>query len=189
VAGTADSVSDLVYEQDPDALATLNEKRLLAMGVSPELSREFRLGARLGLSGQVRLVHALDAIGPVQERARVVERTAAAPDRDAARFYEGTAKMMEALHEQGVPLRRVLGGSGPIAVHTHDRRAVLLLPADLLSWTEELSRYEEGARVQVAREVPGSRLELRVPGLVSARARSELEARGWTVLEAGGTLP
>jgi hypothetical protein len=189
VAGKADSVSDLVYGQDPDALSTLNEERLRAMEVPVETSREFRLNARLSLSGQVRLVHALHAIGPVQERARVVARAAAAPDKSAARFFEESAQMLLALHEQGVRPRRILDGSGPLVAHTHDGAAILVLPADHASWTEELARYEEDARMHVKREVPGSRLEVRLTGLLTERAREELQSRGWTVHEAGGSIP
>ena len=59
------TVNDLIWMKEPDELVTLNEKRLKAMEVKPEVSRAFRLNRKYNLTWQVRLIASLDALGNV----------------------------------------------------------------------------------------------------------------------------
>src|SRR5262249_29861014 len=49
---TTSTVNDLIWMKEPDELVTLNETRLKAMGVAPEVSRAFRLNPQYNLTRQ-----------------------------------------------------------------------------------------------------------------------------------------
>jgi hypothetical protein len=76
----------------------------------------------------------------------------------------------------------VLSDSRALVAKTKDGRGVVLLPVDWVRWTEayETSLTDIGKRAK--EELGATKLELRVTGTMSAAAKKETVARGWTVL-------
>ncbi|HEY6928531.1 MAG TPA: hypothetical protein VJA66_02540, partial [Thermoanaerobaculia bacterium] len=66
---TTATVNDLIWMKEPDELVTLNEKRLTEMGVTPAVSKAFRLNAQYNLTRQVRLLASLNELPGVAGRA------------------------------------------------------------------------------------------------------------------------
>jgi hypothetical protein len=185
VAGTVATANDIVWSKEPDELETWIEGRLVALGVSPEGSRDFRLNRHLGLTRQTRLISALDVLPNVPGRAGFVAQAADADQEIWAEFYTQSAELLASFHQGEARIRQILPGTLDAAalVGEGSDRLVHLLPVDCLSWTIDVAEDVERSTAQAMAEFPGARREIWLTGRATERARREMRARGWVVRE------
>ncbi len=185
VTVTAD-VGDLVWGKDPEALLKLNEAHLKELGVESKVAGELARNSSISLSSQTRLVAALHTV-KAQGTADYVDTARLADTEREGLFYVESAEMMQALHAQD-RVARILTDSIALVARTASGSAVLLLPLDSVVWTrryeEQLNEITERAR----KELGARRLEIRLTGGMSDRARTGTQALGWSVKE-GVPLP
>jgi hypothetical protein len=180
VSGTA-TAGKLVWAKDPEALLKENEQKLRDLGVGADvikqlyLSRGFTLTLHTALAGSLREVN-------VPGVADYVATAAEADSEGAGVFFAESAGMLARFHKTA-PVAAVLTDSRALVAKTKDGRAVVLLPLDWVQWTaaydKALTEVEKRARA----ELGATKLELRMTGTMSAVAKQEMAARGWTVTE------
>jgi hypothetical protein len=180
VSSTA-SVGNLVWAKDPEALLKENEQKLKEIGVSGDtikqlyLSRGFTLTLHTLLAGSLREVN-------VPGCGDYAATTAEADTEREAVFFVESAMMLSRFHKTS-PVAAVLTDSRALVAKTKDGRAVVLLPVDWVRWTEAFEKALGEIEKRAREELGAGKLELRMTGTMSAVAKKEMAARGWTVTE------
>jgi hypothetical protein len=180
VSGTA-TAGKLVWAKDPEALLKENEQKLREMGVGGDvikqlyLSKGFTLTLHTALAGSLREVNVPGC----------ADYVATAAEADAERegvFFAESAGMLARLHKS-TPVAAVLTDSRALVAKTKDGRAVVLLPVDWVRWTEAFDKALTEVERRAKAELGATKLEMRMTGTMSAVAKKEMAARGWTVTE------
>jgi hypothetical protein len=179
--GTASTVNSLVWTREPDALITLNEDRLKAMGVASEDSRAFRLNPQYTLTVKTRLVASLDTLTDVTGRPEFVARAATVETEADALFYQESASMAETFHRTEAPLIGIAPDLPGACMIAKGNRLACLYPLDYVVWTETVAGYADRITQYAETAFPTATRELWLTGRVSARASEELKQRGWNV--------
>ena len=180
VSGTA-TAGKLVWAQDPEALLKANEQKLREMGVGADvikqlyLSKGFTLTLHTALAGNLRQVN-------VPGCADYVATAAEADAERAGVFFAESTGLLARLHQQA-PVAAVLADSRALVAKTKDGRAVVLLPLDWVQWTAAYEKALAEVEKRAKAELGATKLELRMTGTMSAVAKKEMAARGWTVTE------
>jgi hypothetical protein len=180
VSGTA-TVGNLVWGQDPEALLKMNEQKFKEIGVGGDtvkqlyLSKGFTLSLHTLFAGSLRAVNAPGCADYVATAAE------ADTEREAVFFVE-SALLLADFHKK-TPVASVLTDSRALVAKTKDGRAVVLLPVDWVRWTEAYEKSLGEIEKRAKEELGASKLELRMTGTMSAVAKKEMAARGWTVTE------
>jgi len=180
VSGTA-TAGKLVWAKDPEALLKENEQKLRDMGVGADvikqlyLSRGFTLTLHTALAGSLREVNVPG----------VADYVATAAESGAERegmFFAESAGMLARFHKSA-PVAAILPDSRALVAKTKDGRAVVLLPVDWVRWTEAFDKALTEVEKRAKAELGATKLEMRMTGTMSAVAKKEMAARGWTVTE------
>ncbi|HSD27184.1 MAG TPA: hypothetical protein VLL75_07765 [Vicinamibacteria bacterium] len=180
VSGTA-TAGKLVWAQDPEALLKANEQKLKEMGVGGDvikqlyLSKGFTLTLHTALAGNLREVNVPGC----------ADYVATAAEADAERegmFFVESAAMLARFHKS-TPVAAVLADSRALVAKTKDGRAVALLPVDWVQWTAAYDKALTEVEKRAKAELGATKLEMRMTGTMSAVAKEETAARGWTVTE------
>ena len=180
VSGTA-TVGNLVWSKDPEELLKINEQKMKEMGVSGDTIKKLYLSKGFSLSLHTRLVTNLGLVNVPGCADYVETATEAATEREAAFFVE-SAEMLMRFHKT-TPVVAILGDSRAMVAKTKDGRAVVLLPVDWVSWTEPYEKAVTEVETRAKKELGVTKLELRMTGTMSAVAKKEMAARGFSVVE------
>lgn len=180
---TTATVNDLIWMKEPDELITLNETRLKAMGVSPEMSRAFRLNPQYNLTRQVRLVASLDALPAIPGRPEFVERAAGAQVDADAEFYTESAMLADLFNRTQAPLSQIVANLPGACVIAQGDRFACLFPLDYVAWTEGVAGHFDRITKAAKTAYPKAKRELWLTGRASPRMASELASRDWKLRE------
>ena len=180
---TTATVNDLIWMKEPDELVTLNETRLKAMGVAPEVSRAFRLNPQYNLTRQVRLIASLDALPPVPGRTEFVARAAGARTDADAQFYTESAMLADLFNRTQAPLTKIVSDLPGACVLSQGDRFACLFPLDYVVWTESVAGHVDQLTKTAMTDYPEARRELWLTGRASSRTATEFGSRGWIIRE------
>ena len=180
---TTATVNDLIWMKEPDELVTLNETRLKAMGVAPEVGRAFRLNPQYNLSRRVRLVASLDALPAIPGRPEFVDRAAGAETDADAEFYTQSAMLTDLFNRTQAPLSQIVAELPGACVVAQGSRFACLFPLDYVAWTEGVAGHFDRITKAAKSNHPNAKRELWLTGRASPRTAAELASRGWTLRE------
>jgi len=156
------------------SLTTLNTKYLADMGLFEKAADPFLFHAKYPVPHQTLLVFALGAMEDVPGRADYIHLATTADNEVQTRFYQRTAQIMAAYHQQIRPVRRVLVNRGWVFIEDADGRLIALMLADYLAWTPKAAG--------LAQAFPAARgnqyRALWTTGFISPAARAGLTALG-----------
>jgi len=129
------------------------------------------------------LAAALDNMPGVEDRAVFLQRAAQIDTRSLAYFMRRHAEMLKNHQSRGAAFARFVSlGGYPFNV-TRDGRILGVMPIDALAWTETIADVLRICAAD-ARKVSATRqVELRITGTATPRAKRELKALGWRVVE------
>jgi hypothetical protein len=161
----------------------MNGEKLNAMNVHPEVADAFLNNTVYSPRNQTLLVNALDEMKGVGNRATFVRLAAGTTDRDIAFFRERQAQMYAGYHKAVAPFETFLALGEFAAARTAKNEVVFNVPLDYLVWTQEMAQLLTAADGVVNRLTRPANKQLWVTGMVSARAKKEIEGRGWQVQE------
>ena len=111
----------------------------------------------------------------------VATATEADTEREAAFFVE-SAELLMRFHKT-TPVVAILSDSRAMVAKTKDGRAVVLLPVDWVRWTEAYEKAVTEVETRAKKELGATKLELHMTGTMSAVAKKEMAARGFSVVE------
>ena len=176
LARTSTVLSEWVWETHPGDLQVPFEQSLLGMGVEPRSVDLLRRLLWCPLSVQAALVSALRELEGVSGRADIMPLALTVASEEQARFLVDSLRMTARYHQTVKPLQALVV-RGTVAAIADDGELVVAAPADVLSWTAAVDRFtgQEGFSVPTR--------SLHLAGRATASARSELEARGWSLHE------
>jgi len=180
---TTSTVNELILMKEPDELVTLDETRLKAMGVTPEVSRAFRLNPQYNLTRQVRLIASLDALPAIPGRPEFVARAAGAQVDADAQFYMESAMLADLFNRTQSPVKKIVANLPGACVVAEGDRFACLFPLDYVAWTEGVAGHFDRITRSAETSFPKARRELWLTGRASPRTAKELQARGWTLKE------
>jgi hypothetical protein len=180
VSGTA-SVGNLVWAKDPEELLKMNEQKFREMGVGADTIKQLYLSKGFSLSLHTRLASNLREVNVPGCGDYVATAAEADTEREAVFFVE-SAEMLARFHKTA-PVASVLPDSRALVAKTKDGRAVVLLPVDWVRWTEAYEKSLTEIEKRAQAELGATKRELRMTGTMSAVAKKEMAARGWTVVE------
>jgi hypothetical protein len=183
VSGTHKLLNEVFRTTPPVDLRRMNAEKLKAMDVYPEIADAFLNNSVYSPRNQTLLVNALNEMKGVGNRATFIRLAAATANKDIAFFRERQAEMYAGYHKTVTPVETFIALGEFAAVRTIKNEVVFNVPLDHLVWTDAIARLLTAADSKVTQLTRPANKQLWVTGTVSARARKEIEARGWQVQE------
>jgi hypothetical protein len=192
VAGTVVSysrlgqqVNELTKEEPPVRLRQRNEKGLLEMGISKDVTKRFLDHPNFTPRQDTVIVTSLLALKGAKGREDFIRFVLAASDEESANFVMNIAETMKGYHETVSPVQEIKVVSGLVFARAQNSSVVIPFPVDHFFWTEQADEFVRNSiRTQKSSGKPWpTGLDLWVTGKVSPLARKNLEELGIKVTE------
>lgn len=164
------------YQTPPIDIEKKNEDRLKKMGIEGLPVRTLFRNGYFTPTLQTTLVLALESMGNIAGRDQVVLFAARATSETEARYVNNSVMMLRQQHGK-TPFARIRAADNVLAGETADGKIVAVAPYDYIPWIEPVDAF--GRRTDLA----GSERWLLISGRASDRAKRELSAKGWRVLD------
>jgi hypothetical protein len=175
VVGFDTDVRDAVWNQPAVDLARQNESRLLAMGVSGRITRDFLRNRWFTPSLQTALVVALAKMGNPSGAESVILVASQLQGETRARFLIESVRMLGIYHVKDAPLAKLrMSGLVPVGI-AKDETLVIAAAIDYAYWDKAAAEFAQ------RNELKGKRRVLLVAGIASERAAREFAKAGWTL--------
>jgi len=175
--GTVQAANRLVYDLPPGELERLNDEKLTGADVSPGSRKSLFLNGHFTPTLQTELVEAIVSLGPVEGRDAVVALAAKAASEGDARYVRRAGQLLAAGVGEVGGWKAVGVTDDDIEARSADGRIVLAWAADYMTWNEGTIPHSSPA-------IAAAKVrEIWIPGIATARARSELRALGFEVRE------
>jgi hypothetical protein len=176
-------IDELARDQTAAQIFDLNRERLRAMGADSALVEALIDNQKYTPIDMAVLVAALDSMHGVESRTVFLERAAKIDRRSLAYFMRRHAEMLKNHQSRGAGFTRFVSlGGYPFNV-ARDGRIVGVMPIDALAWTDTASSVLRECAVDARKFSATGQVELRITGITTPRAKSELLALGWRVVE------
>jgi hypothetical protein len=172
------TMDDLVWDTPRGDLVVRVETKLEELKVPRDQITCVSHNPAVPLSLQVSVVENLSRLSGVTGRGDAVRLLCAAVTESQARFLATAVRMLADYHEKKKPIT-AMAAHGPLIARDRDGALVLPAPVDYLSWTKRIAAFATNPDFLATPQ-----RTLWLAGKLSARARTELAANGWTVQEA-----
>ena len=182
VVTTTRFLNDVFRTTPPVDLRRMNGDKLQAMDVHPEIADAYLNNGAFSPREQTLLVHALDAMPGVDNRAAFIRVATTTPNRQMAFFRERQAEMYAGYHTAVAALSSFVSLGDVAAARTGSGALVVCVPLDYLVWTEPMAQFIMATN-KVIDATGAQEKQLWVTGSLSAVARKEMASRGWQVHE------
>ncbi len=183
ISGTHKVLNDLFRTTPPVELRRMNGEKLKAMEVNPEVADAFLNNSIYSPRDQTLLVNALEEMKGVGNRATFVRLAASSGDRNLAFFRERQAEMYAGFHKAVAPVETFIALGEFAAVRTTKNDVVFNVPLDHLVWTQDMAKLLTAADARVTQLTRPVTKQLWITGTTSAKAKKEIETRGWQLHE------
>ncbi|HUG12557.1 MAG TPA: hypothetical protein VMM36_16185 [Opitutaceae bacterium] len=174
--------------EDPRDVRARNKERLLAMEIPAATIERFLEKSALTPSQQLDLLSSLDALDGVPGREALIEQAIDKKSEAEIWFHLDSVRLLTTIHHAGPGISEILTGPKLTLALSTDNRLIAALGVDHLVWTEAVDRIARQYTEYLAAR-PGCSAEIWLKGTVSLRAREELAAIGWQVLEQATGAP
>jgi hypothetical protein len=176
-------IDELARDQTAAQIFDLNRQRLRAMGADEELVEALIANHKYTPIDMAVLVAALDNMPGVEDRTVFLQRAAHIDTRSLAYFMRRHAEMLKSHQTRGAALVRFVSLGGYPFNLGRNGRIVGIMPIDSLAWTEAIAGVLRGCAADAQQFSPTGQVELRITGTATRRAKRELQALGWRVVE------
>lgn len=131
------NMKGLLLDKSAGELADLNDEKLEAMAVLPDLRKRFINHQEYSPRHQTYLVGALEQMYGVKNRSAFIRAALHAKDEDSALYYQKTAELLASYHEKEQKLQQFANADGLPVAYTTDGKMVVAPPHDYGYWDEE----------------------------------------------------
>ena len=173
----------LLGRDSREDLARWNRIELAALGIPPELAARMLDQPWLTERHRTILIASLAALDGVENRAALVEAALNARSETDALVYQRIAELLRGIHERVAPIERLATDGRFVRAYLAGGVRITPVEVDELFWTRPTARLVDAGAGPDAAGVALTRRELWLTGVASPRARSELEARGFVLVE------
>lgn len=179
VTGTTQGMKKLVRDNPPGKLDSINREKLIAMGISEGLAEAFLDNYHYNPYEETILVGELEAMDGVDGRENFILVAVRANEDSVAHYYRTQAMMFEAYHTHFVKLKEIhhLNLTGTAYVIDDNGKLLVISPVDYLFWTLALEEWLGKFQTDIKDK------EIWIAGYASDQVKSELENRGWVLVE------
>jgi hypothetical protein len=174
----------ILLENDaPEDLERWNRIELASLGVAPDLAK--RLVEQPWLTSRHRtiLISSLAALEGTENGTVLIEAALNARSETDALVYQRIAELLRGIHERVAPIERLASDGRLVRAYLPGGVRITPLEVDELFWTRPVARLADAGAGPDPEGVTLTRRELWLTGTASPRARAELEARGFVLVE------
>jgi hypothetical protein len=171
---------DAIYNEDPAVLRARQRVTLAGYGLNSEEIQRFENTLLLSPTWQSLLEEEAKLLEGVAGRDELFRHAMSVTSEEEIQVFLQSTRLLAGLNAQR-PLARILAGLRLPTAESSDGRIMVLGAFDAVYWTEDVAAYEKALHAALPEGATG--LELWLSGSISARAKSELTARGWSVHE------
>ena len=176
-------VDELARDQTAAQLFNTNRDKLKAMGIDKDLIEALLVNRSYTPVDMTVIVASLDGLVGVEDRSIFLQRAVKVDQRAIAFFMRRHAELLAMQQQRGAGFAKFVSLGGYPFNMTRDGRIVGAMPIDALAWTENTAPVlRESSADAKAIKHPGP-VELRITGIATRRAKKELRALGWRVIE------
>jgi len=184
----AKSFNNILATEPPSRIRNINEEKLKQMHVSDDVAKRFLDSPTYTPRQSLLLVDSLARLGSATGREGFLNASLVADDEVEANFFVNTAQILRGYHETRGPITGLTIVQPLVVAQTKSGTAIIPFALDYGVWTANADRLSQ--QLKTSYRAPGfnTRFELWVTGTASPRAKQELEARGFTVIERVGGI-
>ena len=172
-------LASLLSDDTAEDLRRVDRIELAVLGIPPELAARALEHAWLTPRHLTILIASLVAMDGAANRSALVEAAVNARSEADALVYQRIAEMLRAIHEDVAPIARLDNDGRFVRATLADSRRITPVEVDRLVWTRALERLVANTADPAADVFA----ELWLSGTASPRARTELAARGFVLVE------
>jgi len=176
-------IDELARDRTASQIFDLNRQKLRAMGADNDLVEALLVNRYYTPIDMAVLVAALDSMPGVEDRNVFLQRVVQIDTRSLAYFMRRHAEMLKNHQSRGAGFARFVSlGGYPFNV-ARDGRILGVMPIDSLAWTETIADVLRICAADAHKVSATGEVELRITGTATRRARRELKALGWRLVE------
>ena len=176
-------LNEILRHFSPEDLGRLNRIELAVMGVREEPRDAFIHHPWYSLRHETVLVGSLSVLDLTENRTVFIETALGAASEEDALFYQRSAELIRAYHEESTPIGSMVSVRPAVAGYTESQILVIPLVVDHVIWSEPVARFVRDLRDRVPAELEIQETELLLSGTASERARRELGDLGFRLTE------
>ncbi|MDF0666136.1 MAG: hypothetical protein P0119_08685 [Nitrospira sp.] len=180
---TVQVLNQALEEQGPSDLISLSEKKLKAMQIDDELTRQFLAHPSYSPRHKAVIAFALESLAKASHRDRFLGATLNALSEEEALFYQQEAELLQAYNQEKAPIVNIdVVGRIPVGF-TEAGTLFCPLAVDHGIWSERTESAYARLAKRAAMAGNDAHIEIWLSGTLSQRARFELLQRGVTARE------
>ena len=176
-------IDELARDQTAAQIFDINRQKLQDMGADTDLVEALLVNRQYTPIDMAVLVAALDNMTGVEDRTVFLQRAAQIDTRSLAYFMRRHAEMLKNHQSRGAAFARFVSLGGYPFNIARDGRILGVMPIDALAWTETIADVFRICAADAHKFSASGRVELRITGTATPRAKKELKALGWRVVE------
>lgn len=179
-----DAVRNSLKDEPPARLRLINEKKLAAMGISSQLTREFLDHPQYTPRHDTIIVANLERMRGARGREVYLRRVLVAHDEVAANFFMNVAQTLRGYNDTVSPINEITLVNGFIVARANNGAAVIPAPLDHGVWGQRASKVMTSlvSTYRTATSFNG-RFKFWITGTFSPLARQQLARLGVDVVE------
>ena len=177
------NMDQMILDNTPENLATLNRKKLKQMGTREEIVEKFLNHSILTPRHQTVIVHALAEMRQAKNRRCFIEQANYSAYEEDAFFFQRIAEMMLDYHKNVESIVEIIPARRAVVGYTAQKSIVATMPIDYVYWAE---RADKGVDALLHLKSQGrlvKSVKLIITGRVTPRVKRELMERGIIVKE------
>ena len=174
----SESVKNALKEEPPARLRIINDDKLKAMGIPEDLRKQFLDQPQYTPTQSTVMTEALSGLGAARGREALLQAALSAEDEVTSAFFVNVAQLLRGYHSAGSPISALRGVGKRLVVAESAAGAMIPLPVDNLLWTERVDQASASLK-----EGASGKAQLWLSGTISAAARSQLQGRGFEIVE------
>ena len=187
VTSVSQGLNNVLKTEPPTRIRTINEQKLGEMGIAADLAKRFLDHPVYSPRHDLILVDSLHRLRGANGIERYLEMALKAEDEVDANFFVNIAQTLRGYHETVDRITAVTMFDAIPVAQARSGVAVIPLALDHGVWTPNADRVTQALKAKYTPAGFGGRFELWLTGTLSARAKQELQARGFTVVEQAGS--
>lgn len=182
VARTADNFRTLIVDSSPTELAERTAETFRKAGVQDRTIARMAANPFYTASEKAAIAYQLQAMSGVRDLELIAAKAAEAESRDVAYFQLRRVVLLETYNRTVSPLEQVkLVGGIPVALR-HDGLAAVVLPLDLVAWTETAARTFSSIQEGLGGlPFPPTGVDFLITGDLTPMAAERLASFGWQI--------
>ncbi|MCZ6526085.1 MAG: hypothetical protein O6928_05940 [Gammaproteobacteria bacterium] len=181
VLGTTETLNEIYRDSAPADLRIMNRKKLMALGVSEDITDLFVSNAVFTPREQTAIVLSLEKMGKVKNPGTFVKLSVLTDDADIAFFRQKQAEMYANYDQKIEPIVSFVQLGQAVAAKTRSGKLVFNVPLDYLLWTRGIAALGRAVSQNASLMKGVKERHIWLTGDVSPMARKELEKMGWNI--------